>query len=1187
MRLRKLELHGFKSFAERVDFVFEDGVTGIVGPNGCGKSNLVDAFRWVLGEQSAKSLRGQQMADVIFNGSSSRKPKGLAEVSLTFDNKDRALPVDADMAVVTRKLYRDGESEYLLNNNSCRLKDIRELFMDTGLGHDSYSVIEQGKVDILVQSSSIERRAIFDEAAGIAKYKARRKEATRKLERAEQDLLRVGDIIEEVQKRLRSVKLQAGKARNFQEYDHRLRQLRISGALAEFDKFSRERAGVVQTQEKIENNNAELSSQLSQVSAQKLQLSVDLAESDRQISAADNQLIQNQAHIDSARDHIEFARNRVTESQQQLEHQRTRAAQIKAQAGELHARLARQKALALECEQAEQQLQTQLSGIQQQHSSAGQQTGTLAAELEDEKSGVMDLVRRTSQLHNEISGQDRFRQTLAAQRDRISNEASALELQLEELLIRKAQLEEKNQQIAALLAQDQQALDRCRADAEQTEAELGQLQERLARVKETRSAIQSQQSLLRDMEARLDGINQGVKQILEAKTDDQFEYVIGIIANLLEADVEHAALIEAALAGAEQFLVVRDSRQLSDDLARISKLSGRATFLCLDLIPPFVDGYDWSQHEEYIGRAIEYVRFDPLLAPVAWHLLGRTIVVRDLVAALKLSRLAPAGHRFVTPQGQLLEPDGLLRLGQVCGTSGVMLRHSQLRELSVQLPQVESEITDMTDELHSLQGRFNHLQQTQQKLRTAVYEANVAEAQNSSHIQQNSQDIAKLSKDKPRLAGEISQLEEEIAQAMAARDDSRSQLTELEQVSQKRNERISQLTDKHAQALAAQQALAEQVADLRVAVTRAHEQFAAAGAERDHVQRDIQHNHQESESVHQDIDSAKQRITEAEQTVLKTEARLAKLFADREVIQRECVERHKQRDQLAQRIEALGSQERQLSTEQSDLLDKLHQAQMKINEVTVRLETLTERIQEEFSLSLEEEYRNYQPEDLDLEEVAREIEDLRGKIKRLGNINLDAITEQEELEARLAFLQGQHDDIVKSKNQLEELIRHINHESRELFMASFTVIRQRFGEFFRKLFGGGRADVLLSDPDDPLECGIEIIARPPGKELQCISLLSGGEKTMAAVALLFAIFRSKVSPLCILDEVDAALDEANNERFNALVQEFLADSQFIIITHAKRTMSIADVLYGITMQEPGVSKRVSVKFEDQSVSAVA
>ncbi|NIA07467.1 MAG: chromosome segregation protein SMC [Actinobacteria bacterium] len=1185
MKLRKLELHGFKSFADRVDFVFEDGVTGVVGPNGCGKSNLVDAVRWVLGEQSAKSLRGQQMMDVIFNGSSSRKPQGLAEVSLTFDNSDRVLPIDSDTTVVTRKLYRDGESEYLLNGNSCRLRDVRDLFLDTGLGHDSYSVIEQGKVDLLVQSSSLERRAIFDEAAGIAKYKARRKEATRKLERAEQDLLRVSDIIEEVQKRLRSVKLQAGKARNFQEYDHRLRQLRISGALAEFDKFTRERSSISQTQGQIEDQNTALSSQLNQISAEKLQLSLELAEFDRQITAADNQLVQNQAHIGSARDHIEFARGRVIESQEDLDHQRRRAAQVKAQAGELRTRIERQEALTSECRQKEEQLQVELSQIQQQHVTAGQQTIRLAADLEDEKSGVMDLVRRTSQLHNEISGQDRFRQTLSAQRDRISHEASALDSQLEDLLIRKAQLEEKDQQIAGLLSQDQQAWDRCRGEAAQTEVELGQLQERLAQVKETRSAVQSQQSLLRDMEARLDGINQGVRQILEGKSNGQFEYVIGIIANLLEADLEHAALIEAALAGAEQFLVVQDSCQLSADLARISKLSGRATFLCLDLIPPFVDGYDWSQHDDYIARAVEYVRFDAPLGPAAWHLLGRTIVVRDLAAALQLSRLAPAGYRYVTPQGQLLESDGLLRLGQVCGTSGVMLRHSQLRELSIRLPQLESEITDLTDELQSRQAQFDHLHQTQQKLRTAIYEANVAQAQNSSHVQQNTQAITRLSKDKPRLAEEISQLEEEIAHAMAVRDDSRNELDELEQISQHRNERISKLTAQHSQALAAQQALADKVADLRVAVTRAHEQFAAAEAEQDHIQRDIQHNHQESESVHQDIQSALRRITEAEHTVLNTEARLAELFADRELIQRECAERHHQRDQLSRKVEALNNQERELTTAQSELLENLHQAQLKLNEVTVRLETLIQRVREEFSLSLEEEYRSYQPEDLDLEEVAREVEDLRGKIRRLGNINLDAITEQEELEARLAFLQGQNNDIVKSKNQLEDLIRQINRESRELFLSSFEVIRQRFGEFFRKLFGGGRADILLSDPDDPLECGIEIIARPPGKELQSISLFSGGEKTMAAVALLFAIFRSKISPLCILDEVDAALDEANNERFNALVQEFLADSQFIIITHAKR--SIADVLYGVTMQEPGVSKRVSVKFEDQSVSAVA
>ena len=302
------------------------------------------------------------------------------------------------------------------------------------------------------------------------------------------------------------------------------------------------------------------------------------------------------------------------------------------------------------------------------------------------------------------------------------------------------------------------------------------------------------------------------------------------------------------------------------------------------------------------------------------------------------------------------------------------------------------------------------------------------------------------------------------------------------------------------------------------------------------------------------------------------------------MIQKECADCHHRRDRIAQEIELAAQNLRQLSQQQSELVETLHQNQIKLSEIGVRIETLTQRVREDFTLSLEQEYENYEPSGLDLQEVAREIEELRGKIQRLGNVNLDAITQQEELEARLAFLQGQYNDIIKSKNQLEDLIRRINHESRDLFLTSFAEIRERFGEFFRKLFGGGRADVLLSDPDDPLECGIEIIARPPGKELQSISLLSGGEKTLAAVALLFAIFRSKPSPLCILDEVDAALDEANNDRFNALLQEFLADSQFIIITHSKRTMTVADVLYGVTMQEPGISKRVSVKFDNQSAA---
>ena len=1181
MKLRKLELHGFKSFADRTDFLFGDGITAVVGPNGCGKSNIVDAVRWVLGEQSAKSLRGTQMMDVIFNGSATRKSQGLAQITLTFDNADRAMPFDADDVAVTRKLYRSGESEYLINKNACRLRDVRELFLDTGLGHDSYSIIEQGKVALLVQSSSIERRSVFDEAAGIAKYKARRKEATRKLERTEQDLLRVTDIVEEVQRQLRSVKLQAGKARNFQLYDHRLRQLRIGGALAEFDHLVRERSAIEKIKNQIEDQNAALSSQLSQLSAEKVRLDIELADFDRQIAAADNQLVQNRAHVSSARDHITFASNRIAESKEDLDHQRRRAVGLKTLTAELHSRLARQQELAQHHHTQEATLQDDLNDLQQEHIAAGAETVSLAADLEDQKSGVMDLVRRTSQLHNEISGHDRFRQTLAAQRDRISNEATALESRLEELLIRKVQLETKAQQITSLLAQDQQAWERGKIQIHQEQAELAQLHEQLTQAKEDRSASKSRQSLLQDMEARLDGINRGVRQILQGKSDGKFDYISGMIADLFDADVAHAGLVEAALAGAEQFLVVTDSSMLTKQIDQLAELPGRVTFLCLDLIRPWVNGYDWAQHQEYLGRAVDYVSFPAPLAPVAWHLLGRTIVVKDLTAALSLARKAPPGYRYVTPQGQLLEPDGLLRLGPISGTSGLMLRHSQLRELSELIPTIEAKITELSDRLNSSQAQLTHLQQTQQKLRTAIYEANVVEAQNNSQVQQNAEAIAGLSKDKPRLASEISQLETEIAKALTAQHDSKTQLGQLEEVSQKRNEKIAQLTELHSQALSVQQGLAEKVADLRVALTKAHEQYAAAKSELSNAQKTLEQNRTQAQSISQDIQAAQQRITDTEHIILKAEARLAQLFADRQLIQKECADSHHHRDRIAQEIQSHAQNLRQLAQQQSELVETLHQNQLRLSELGIRTETLTQRVREDFALSLEQEYQNYEPTELDLEEVAREIEELRGKIKRLGNVNLDAISQQEELEARQAFLQGQHNDITQSKNQLEDLINRINVESKELFVTSFNAIRERFGGFFRKLFGGGRADVLLSDPEDPLECGIEIIARPPGKELQSISLLSGGEKTLAAVALLFAIFRSKASPLCILDEVDAALDEANNERFNALLQEFLVDSQFIIITHSKRTMSVADVLYGVTMQEPGISKRVSVKFDNQ------
>ncbi len=1219
MRLKKLILHGFKSFADRTEFLFDSPIIGIVGPNGCGKSNVVDGFKWVLGEQSAKSLRGEAMLDVIFNGSGGRKPAGMAEVTLVFDNPPspegtRALNLDMDEVSVGRRLFRDGTSEYQINNNTSRLKDVRELFLDTGVGVDAYSVIEQGRVAALLESNPQERRLIFEEAAGISKFKARKKESQRKLERVDQNLLRVHDIVEEVEKRLRGVKIQAGRARTYQEHSHRLAELRLSYALQEYHTHHTQVSQLTgerdDAQFRLDDAAGDLTKRQGELTAKR----EEFAAYSQRRQQLEYELVQAGAAMQSARQRQEYASQQLQQMAEQIEAFAADRADLESKLAAASEGLAvESRTLATLTEELESH-RVQIEERQQAFRDGQLRNNSISQELEQHKSAILDLMRQLASVNSRIGAVEIERRNIIAQQSRIGQRRDALLAESEALESQRAESQSQLDQTIAEMETWQSRLQSARDEAAHLGRQITQVGEHLGAAREHRSGLISRQTLLKDLETKREGVSEGVKAVLRQR-DQKFSFVRGLVADVLRVDVEHAHVIEAALDGRDQLLLADDSSAALAAREALDELEGRVSILCVDRLSsgtgfqPVSSNsnntdatpYNWNQHPQNVRLAIDLVRVDPKDASVAEHLLGRTVIVDTLADAAALHREGPVGFRYVTSTGDVLETDGTLRSGPFTAAMGLISRRSELEAIDQQVADVDRRIAQLAARLSEGNSAARTLEEQQNVLRNEVYRANTQKVELTSRLAQNNDKQTALRRELPVLDRELQNLVGQI-EKLAAEENTLAEKRDAMDADQRSAQRsVETLT-------AAQQELAEELRHAGEHLTSARVMLGQIQEKQLASQQQVQRQTAAQAELSQQIDRLKKsaeavasRRGAVESELESARAAEATLVEQQQEMSARVGSLTVQVAEAGKIVEELATAVEELRREHAEMEQILHGLQMKIGEAGVRLETLVQRTLDELQLDLPQKYQalsadggpGYLPGETDWDAIAAEIKELRDKIHRLGNVNLDSIGEMDELEQRQQFLSGQVTDLTESKRQLEELIDTINRESGQRFEQTFNAVREHFQGMFRKLFGGGKADIYLetelddakaTEPQlgedgqplpvqrkkiDILDAGIEIIARPPGKQPVSISQLSGGEKTMTCVALLMSIFKSKPSPFCILDEVDAALDEANNQRFNLIVQEFLEQSHFIIITHSKRTMQIADILYGVTMQEQG------------------
>ncbi len=1195
--LSALELNGFKSFADRTRFEFPAGITVVVGPNGSGKSNVVDAIKWVLGAQSVKALRGKEMTDVIFSGSRSRRQANAAEASLIFDNSAGIFDHDAAEIQITRRVYRSGEGEYLINRQPCRLRDIRDLLGGIGMATGAYSIIEQGKVDGVLQASPKERRLIFEEAAGISRFRLKREEAARRLERVQQNLLRLADIVEELESRLRSVRSQAGKAQKYSEVSKRLELLRTHVALEDWRRTAARIDAVEATASTHESEVAEYERRLAEGNARVAEIDATaeaLQKVYREAATAETAVRERIAQCESTRSsHLA----RIDELEQEVQ------------------RLAHQLLLLTTRAGDSQQLVTdtaaELASSQAQHERGEQQLAERQQELATVEASMAEVVLAAAIARTELEQTERESAQVASEEQLLYARLQSAEDSLGRFDDETAPLEQVRERHRAELKRATATLTQLSTELEQATHQLNASQAELARDRQTLRAVHKQGAelegrltgarertvVLEELERRLEGLTSGAKEVLRQareQPDGPFRAVRGVVADLLHVDADSAPLVEIALGDRANYLVVTETKSLAPALvADPASWPGRTSFLRLDVPTPAsaVDRVDLSNEHGVMGRADSFVEASDELTPMVRRLLGRHWLVDTLATALHLANGLGRGLNFVTVAGEAVLADGTLTVGPRQSIAGLLSRRSELRALREQIDEMERASIAAQHDAQKLEERIHRSETAVQEL--AARQSAASHTHGEARLQVGSL-TDKLEQVEARLAAVAAArtaASEQLDELVATRNQSQSRRDHLQARMETCRTAISQATQQQAQWDSRLVELRQTVTEQRVQLARTEQRVDGLQRQMEQLQRDRQERDSLLEETRVRAVECQAQKGRLQQSVLELSTEGAELFGKKDLLAAQLVEQEQGR--------AARQAERTAAVQSADAMrEQLHGRQRRLQAFHLELQqlqqhqsVLADRIREDYGFDLAvraaETTATPLPEELatvDRDAIEAEIRDLRARLQAVGPVNLEALAELESLESRYGGLAAQYKDLQAARERLEQIVQQINEESRQLFVEAVDNVRRHFQEIFRGLFAGGEADIIIEEDasGDVLESGVSIIARPPGKQPRSISLLSGGERTLTCVALLLAIFRSRPSPFCVLDEVDAALDEANIDRFVEVLKAFMQSTQFIVITHSKRTMTCSDTLYGVTMQESGVSKRVSVRFEDVS-----
>ena len=1173
MKLKAVEMQGFKSFPDRTKLTFDDGITVIVGPNGSGKSNISDAIKWVFGEQSVKSLRGAKMEDVIFGGSVSRKPTGFAWVSLFIDNTDRSIEIDSDEVVITRRLYRSGESEYRINNNPVRLRDINETFMDTGLGRDGYSVIEQGKIAEIVSAKSTQRREIFEEAAGISKFRYRKTEAERKLQQAEDNLVRLRDIMRELEDRVGPLKAQSEKAKQYVVLAEEKKSLEISLWLEQLAKLGRQLAELEDKTLLAANDKTTAQKRMDEIEREIEEIQQKTQEANLYIEHKRGRIKEyedaiSQAKVDAAvmQNNIEHNNSTIAELEKELERSVLSAGEMEEKLAALRDEYETRKAEAEETSRTLEQSQKALEQKRQEEHRLTAEQSAIAMQRE-ELQGQIHKAELSAETAGTLAAETVTR--LEALRGQAKDKDENLSRLREELAGHKAFAEELQERLQSLQNSKNGYLYKLKSRSEkQAEVESRQRNsEKLAGEKLQRAQV------LSDLEKNYESFNNSVKFVMKQAGAGALRGVVGPVSSLIKTENRYSTAVEIALGAAIQNIVVQDEGAAKRAIALLKERgAGRATFLPLTNIRanPIKES-GMAERGGYVGLASELVQCDDRYREVIASLLGRTVVAEDIDAAAAIAKAYGYRYRVVTLDGQVVNAGGSLTGGSVNKSASILSRRGEIdaltaeaKKYSKQAEELENQLTELRRETDTIQATVDGIEAEEKTAREDLISAET---------------LVK------RLAANVEEAERLNEQALREYDELTARVEQLRQQKVSGGELVKRLTEEVERLTGLAAADAEAHERLTAELNEAAETVTALQMEDITRQKDceaarlaieqLESQQSGSEAALTELRERQQRLTDENAAIL---TEIEAINADTqsgsseiETLRRDIREADGQRDRLEARRNVL-------NRENSDAISKREAA---ANEL-IRLQEKSAGMQEQqnsISAKMWEEYELTRSEAAekaivleDIPAAQKRLSELRGRIRGLGAVNVAAIEEYEEVSGRYRFMKEQIDDAENAKKELTRLITELSAQMSAIFTERFAGINRHFGEIFRELFGGGHAELRLTDATDPLETGIEIIVQPPGKIIKNLSALSGGEQAFVAICIYFAILRVNPAPFVLIDEIEAALDDVNVGKFAAYLHRMTDHTQFISITHRRGTMEQGDVLYGVTMEEEGISK---------------
>ena len=1181
MYLKRLELQGFKSFADKTVLEFMPGITSVIGPNGSGKSNISDAIRWVLGEQSMKSLRGAKSNDIIFAGTQNRKSLGFAEASLVFDNEDGTLPIEYAEVTVTRKIYRSGETGYYINKVPCRLKDILELFMDTGIGKDGYSIIGQGKIDEILSNKSEDRRHIFEEAAGIVKYRTRKAESEKKLEHTKLNLLRINDILTEIESNIEPLQQQAEKAKKYLNLKEELKSIEIGLFVYNIEKYKQTLEEIINDEDIMKSTCNQEEGKLERIKALKEELKTQIDEITEKIESMQNIGFESQKEIEQLNSNISVCNTRIENNKENKTRFEKEIEEIKTKITSLEEEIKQKQAKKDNLKENRKKFEKELEEKQAELDKLTSKLSEKEKEIEEHKKKVEENTDKRYELQADISTQNANSESLEKRKQQIKQEITTNISELDAARLRKDDIskgfyeaESKRNSIVSSLEKIEKQKEEASTKIKEYDTNINNLYSEM-RIKDSR------RKFLVETEKEKEGYIKSVKLLLNdcENIKDLGKGMHGVLANIISVPKEYETAIEMCLGASLQNVVTEteeDAKRLIEHLRKNNL--GRASFLPITSVKGKKLENFKSKEKGIIGVASDLVQFNKKYEQIILNLLGRTVIVDNMETAIKVAKQNNYSFRIITIEGDLINPSGAITGGSVAKkTVNILGRGREIESLEKEIKKIKQKIEKLEKEKEEYVNSQEDLLEEVSSLEKALQEIDITYATEKQKVVAINENIERIEKRLSKLKEETANIDKQMLEIEETKKTNEEQISTINEENEKLTNIINEFAELNKDDQKYIDDLNFDITNLKISVSSFDESETSIDEISNMINNDIENNKKSMENKEKQINQIEEDNKELEKNIEETKQKIEEV---KKQVQTSGQTINNLKEERTQKNEKLANKETELNDQFKiieDLKSQMAKMEAKKSKTEEDLNAVINKLWEEYELTPNTIKEYKKPDNIAL--TQKKVNNLRADIRDLGSVNVDSIEEYKTLKERYDFMCEQRLDLENTMSKLRKMIQEMTEVMKEQFKTQFEIINKNFGEVFRELFGGGKAELTLADEENILECGIDITVQPPGKKLQNMMLLSGGEKAFTAIALLFAILKINPAPFCVLDEIEAALDDVNVFRYAEYLKKFSKDTQFLVITHRKGTMEAADTVYGITMEENGISKLLSMKLK--------